>query len=171
MASSTAARNRYELSYSHVKYQLQGDESTDDVRVQDETPPQSEYEKKKQNFITRSIWTFVMIAGFFAAMFSGHIYVVAIVTIIQIISYKEVIAIANVPIQGRNLPLTRSLNWYYLGVTMYYLYGESVIYYFKHILLVDRVLSPFVTHHRFIGFVLYIIGKMPHPLANPWHTC
>jgi hypothetical protein len=42
---------------------------------------------------------------------------------------------------------------------MYFLYGESVIYYFKHILLVDRILLPLATHHRFISFMLYIIGE------------
>jgi phosphatidate cytidylyltransferase len=122
-------------------------------------PPLSEYEKKKQTFITRTIWTFVMIAGFFIAMFSGHIYVIAIVTAIQIMSFKEVIAIANVPSKEKNLRFTKSLNWYFLATTMYFLYGESVIYYFKHVLLVDRVLLPFATHHRFISFVLYVMGE------------
>lgn len=126
--------------------------------LQKEEPPLSEYEKKKQTFITRTIWTFVMITGFFIAMFSGHIYVIAIVTAVQIISFKEVIAIANVPSRAKNLRFTRSLNWYLLGSMMYFLYGESVIYYFKHIVLVDRVLLPFATHHRFISFMLYIIG-------------
>ncbi|MCJ1351943.1 MAG: hypothetical protein MMC33_001927 [Icmadophila ericetorum] len=121
-------------------------------------PEPSEYEKKKQTFITRTIWTFVMIAAFFFAMFSGHIYIIGIVTAIQIISFKEVIAIANVPSRANNLPFTRSLNWYFLGTVMYYLYGESVIYYFKHIVLVDKVLLPFATHHRFISFMLYMIG-------------
>ena len=100
-----------------------------------------------------------MIAGFFVAMLSGHIYIIGIVTAIQIISFKEVIAIANVPSRAKNLPFTRSLNWYFLGTTMYFLYGESVIYYFKHIVLVDKVLLPFATHHRFISFVLYVIGQ------------
>jgi hypothetical protein len=54
---------------------------------------------------------------------------------------------------------TKSLNWYFLGTAMYFLYGESIIYYFKHILLVDRILLPLATHHRFISFMLYIIGK------------
>lgn len=102
-----------------------------------------------------------MIAGFFLAMFAGHIYVIGIVTAIQIVSFKEVIAIANVPSRAKNLPFTRSLNWYFLGTTMYFLYGESVIYYFKHIVLVDRVLLPFATHHRFISFMLYVIGPSP----------
>ena len=99
-----------------------------------------------------------MIAGFFTAMFSGHLYVIAIVTGIQIVSFKEVIAIANVPSRAKNLRFTRSLNWYFLGTTMYFLYGENVIYYFKHIVLVDKVLLPFATHHRFISFMLYVIG-------------
>jgi phosphatidate cytidylyltransferase len=99
-----------------------------------------------------------MIAVFFISMFSGHIYIIGIVTAIQIISFKEVIAIANVPSKAKNLRFTRSLNWYFLGTVMYYLYGESVIYYFKHIVLVDRVLLPFATHHRFISFMLYVMG-------------
>ena len=100
-----------------------------------------------------------MIAFFFWILFSGHIYIIIVVTAVQIISFKEVIAISNVPSRARSLRFTKSLNWYFLGTTMYYLYGESVIYYFKHILLVDKVFLPLATHHRFIGFMLYIIGS------------
>lgn len=99
-----------------------------------------------------------MIGVFFFAMFSGHIYILFIITAIQIVAFKEVINIAQVPAKQKNLPLTRSLNWYFLAITMYFLYGESVIYYFKHILLVDKVLLPFATHHRFISFMMYILG-------------
>ncbi|OIW32758.1 phosphatidate cytidylyltransferase [Coniochaeta ligniaria NRRL 30616] len=118
----------------------------------------AEYEKKKANFITRTFWTFVMIGGFFAALFMGHVYIILIITAIQIISFKEVIAIASVPSRARDLRSTKSLNWYWLATTMYFLYGESVIYYFKHIVLVDKVLLPLATHHRFISFILYVFG-------------
>ena len=101
-----------------------------------------------------------MIGAFFSAMFMGHIYILVIVTAVQIISFKEVIAIANVPSRARRLRFTKALNWYWLATTMYFLYGESVIYYFKHIVLVDKVLLPFATHHRFISFMLYTIGKL-----------
>ncbi|KAJ4353578.1 phosphatidate cytidylyltransferase [Didymosphaeria variabile] len=127
----------------------------------DETPAppeQSDYEKKMQNLYTRTIWTFAMLGGFFWALFAGHIYIIILITALQIISFKEVIAIHAVPSKARNLRFTKSLNWYFLGTTMYFLYGESVIYYFKHILLVDRILLPLATHHRFISFMLYIIG-------------
>ncbi|KAF7447227.1 CTP-transf-1 domain containing protein [Pyrenophora tritici-repentis] len=123
-----------------------------------EEQPQSEYEKKKANFITRTIWTLVMIGGFFWALGAGHVFIMIAVTAVQVISFKEVIAIANVPSKARSLRFTKSLNWYFLGIAMYFLYGESVIYYFKHILMVDRLLLPLATHHRFISFMLYIIG-------------
>lgn len=129
-----------------------------DIKTDLQNAPISEYEKKKQTFITRSIWTFAMIGIFFGAMFMGHIYIIVIVTAVQIVSFKEVIAIANVPSRARRLRFTKSLNWYWLATTMYFLYGESVIYYFKHIVLVDKVLLPFATHHRFISFMLYVIG-------------
>ena len=99
-----------------------------------------------------------MIMGFFWVLGAGHIYIIIIVTAVQVISFKEVIAIANVPSKARSLRFTKSLNWYFLGTAMYFLYGESVIYYFKHILLVDRILLPLATHHRFISFMMYIIG-------------
>lgn len=119
----------------------------------------SEYEKKKANFMVRTFWTLVMIAGFFAALLAGHIYVVLIITTIQIISFKEVIAIANIGSRARDLRFTKSLNWYWLATTMYFLYGESVVYYFRHIILVDKVLQPLSTHHRFISFCIYIFGR------------
>lgn len=49
---------------------------------------------------------------------------------------------------------------YFLISTYYFLYGESIIYYFKEIVLVDAFLLPFATHHRFISFVLYCIGNL-----------
>ncbi|KAJ4364503.1 phosphatidate cytidylyltransferase [Neocucurbitaria cava] len=106
-----------------------------------DVPVQTEYEKKRANFIERTVWTLVMIGGFFWALGAGHLYIIIIVTAVQVISFKEVIAIANVPSKARSLRFTKSLNWYFLGTAMYFLYGESVIYYFKHILMVDRAAS------------------------------
>jgi CDP-diglyceride synthetase len=59
-----------------------------------------------------------MIGAFFGAMFMGHIYIIAIVTAVQIVSFKEVIAIANVPSRARRLRFTKALNWYWLATTM-----------------------------------------------------
>ena len=45
------------------------------------------YEKKKQSIIQRTIWTFVMIGGFFTAMFMGHIYIIMVITAIQVCAH------------------------------------------------------------------------------------
>ncbi|KAK3949892.1 cytidylyltransferase family-domain-containing protein [Pseudoneurospora amorphoporcata] len=118
----------------------------------------SDYEKKKANFLERTLWTLIMIAVFFAALFMGHIYIVVIITAVQIMSFKEVIAISSGASRARDIQSTKSLNWYWLAIAMYFLHGESVIYYFKHIVMVDRVLLPLATHHRFICFTLYVVG-------------
>lgn len=110
-----------------------------------------------------------MMAGFFLALFSGHLYLIILATAIQIVSFKEVITIANVPSRAKNLRFTKSLNWYFLATTMYFLYGESVIYYFKHVLLVDIVLLPLATHHRFISFMLYVMGTYPQGRTGKIH--
>jgi hypothetical protein len=58
---------------------------------------------------------------------------------------------------------SRALAWYFFAVTNYFLYGETIVYYFKHIILVDAYVLPFAQRHRFISFILYIIG--PHLLT------
>ncbi|KAK3389581.1 cytidylyltransferase family-domain-containing protein [Podospora didyma] len=146
---------------SSIKLRSPTTATLDGIQEKPPTPEEAkaaEYEKKKANFMTRSFWSLVMIAGFFAALFMGHVYILLIITAIQIISFKEVIAIASVPSRARDLQSSKSLNWYWLATTMYFLYGESVVYYFKHIVLVDKVLLPLATHHRFISFVLYVFG-------------
>ncbi len=64
-------------------------------------------------------------------------------------------------IEGRREELwSKSLSWYFFAVVNYLLYGESIIYYFKHIVFVDAYFIPFARHHRFLSFMLYVFGFM-----------
>lgn len=141
--------------------------SSDDSKVQhksakdqDETSAVvvNEKEQKKQNFIVRTFWTLVMIGGFFLIIAAGHIYIIGLVVLIEILAFKEVINLAAKPSVEKKLPWGRTLNWYFLATTIYFLEGESVIYYFKHIVLVDSFLLPLAINHRFVSYCLYIIG-------------
>jgi phosphatidate cytidylyltransferase len=40
------------------------------------------------------------------------------------------------------------------------------MHYFKQIVMVDAFLLPFATHHRFISFVLYVIGEFFKPFRE-----
>lgn len=47
---------------------------------------------------------------------------------------------------------------YFFSIANYFLYGESIIYYFKHVVFIDAYLLPFARHHRFISLILYLAG-------------
>ncbi|KAI8977424.1 cytidylyltransferase family-domain-containing protein [Mycotypha africana] len=115
-------------------------------------------QKKWKNWWLRTTTTFMMIGAFFAILASGHIWVILMVIAISTSVYNEVLQIAQVPAKDSSFKWFKTMSWYFLVTTAYFLYGESIIYYFQHVVLVDRVLLPFATHHRFISFVLYVIG-------------
>ncbi|KAJ3324033.1 hypothetical protein HDU76_013505 [Blyttiomyces sp. JEL0837] len=114
--------------------------------------------KKWRNWWVRTFWTFMMIAGFFAILASGHIWVVLLVVVIQTMVYWEVISIAHVPSKAKKMPWFRTFTWYFLLSTNYFMYGETIITYFKESVFVDAFLTPLATHHSFISFSLYVIG-------------
>lgn len=117
-------------------------------------------QKKWKNWWVRTITTFMMIGAFFLILASGHIWVILMVIAISTVVYNEVLQIAQGPAKDSNFKWFKTMSWYFLVTTTYFLYGESIIYYFQEVVLVDRVLLPFATHHRFISFLLYVIGFM-----------
>ncbi|KAF5354918.1 hypothetical protein D9756_005325 [Leucocoprinus leucothites] len=129
---------------------------------------EAEKEKKRQNIFQRTIWTIIMIGGFIGLLLLGHVYMILLVMLCQTLVYREVTALFSLATtesepqaHGRGIvkardPWSKTLNWYFFAVTNYFLYGESIIYYFK----VHAQLLPFVTNHRMISFTLYIIGFM-----------
>ncbi|KAF9029055.1 hypothetical protein BDZ89DRAFT_1101640 [Hymenopellis radicata] len=131
--------------------------------------PDTEQAKKRQNVVTRTVWTLIMIFGFIGLLLLGHGYMVILVMICQTLVYREVTALfslkkpspeSKVVDHGKKDPWSKTLNWYFFAVTNYFLYGESIIYYFKHVVFADAQLLPFATNHRMISFVLYTIGFM-----------
>ena len=56
-------------------------------------------------------------------------------------------------------PCNELIARYFFVITNFFLYGESIIYYFKHVIFVDAYFVPFAKNHRFFSFLLYIVGK------------
>ncbi|KAI8081482.1 phosphatidate cytidylyltransferase [Halteromyces radiatus] len=99
-----------------------------------------------------------MIASFFFVLASGYIWSIIGVLFITVMVYNEVVQIACLGAQEQSIRWFKTMSWYFLITTEYFLYGESIIYYFNEIIMVDSFLIPFATHHRFISFMLYVIG-------------
>ena len=116
------------------------------------------HSNKKQTFIVRTIWTFVMIFGFFVILGSGHIWCIALIIFCQITTFKECIGITHLSSQERNLPLTRTLNWYFLFTTIYYLDGLSIAQFFTKYYIKFPILNWLTLNHIFISYCLYVLG-------------
>ena len=111
---------------------------------------------------------------------------VVLVMLCQTLVYREVTSLFSLKrkdvgehnARGRD-PWSKTLNWYFFAVTNYFLYGESIIYYFKvshrvrhhalcslssiplssqHVVFSNVQLTLFATNHRFVSFTLYLIG-------------
>jgi phosphatidate cytidylyltransferase len=115
-------------------------------------------EKKKLTFITRTIWTLVMIFVFFTIIASGHLPLILSVLLLQILAFKEIIALTSEPARDKVIPYTKTLNWYLLVATLYYLDSPSIFKFFPDFILSHKTLSYLVANHKFISYSLYIAG-------------
>ncbi|ODV81457.1 phosphatidate cytidylyltransferase [Suhomyces tanzawaensis NRRL Y-17324] len=118
----------------------------------------NEAEKKKQAFVTRTIWTFVMILSFFAVLASGHLPLIGLVLVFQILTFKEIIALTAEPARDKKIPYNKSLNWYFLIATLYYLDSQSFFNFFQDAIFTNRVLTFLVLNHKFVSYSLFIAG-------------
>lgn len=120
------------------------------------------HSNKLQAFIVRTIWTFVMIGVFFFILGAGHFWCILLVVFCQVTTFKECISITVENSQIINLPLTRTLNWYFLFTTIYYLDGLSIwqftIKYLIKLPIIGNHLNWFTVNHGFICYCLYVSG-------------
>jgi phosphatidate cytidylyltransferase len=120
--------------------------------------------KKWENWWVRTLWTFVMIGGFIGILLAGHLWVMALVIGIATIMYREIITIGLGPTKALNVaqPWYRSLHWFFYGVANYFLYIDTLSYYFPGSrlawLALDSIRPLLTKHHKMISFSLYMTG-------------
>ncbi|KIM29659.1 hypothetical protein M408DRAFT_67267 [Serendipita vermifera MAFF 305830] len=112
--------------------------------------------KKKKDTGSRIMSALVLATGFVVLLLAGHIYMIMLVLIIQSLVYREITQL----FQGTRDPWSKTLNWYFFAIANYYFYGETIIYYFKHVMFSEAVFHPFAANHRLISFMLYVFGFM-----------
>ncbi|KIJ39898.1 hypothetical protein M422DRAFT_174406, partial [Sphaerobolus stellatus SS14] len=96
---------------------------------------------------------------YLALLAMGHAYMILLVLLCSSIVYREVTTLFTLRDDPESKdPWSKTLNWYFFAITNYFLYGESIIYYFKHVMFADALLLPFATNHRLISFMLYVMG-------------
>ncbi|CAF4600234.1 unnamed protein product, partial [Rotaria sp. Silwood2] len=118
----------------------------------------SGFDPRWRNWIIRGIFSFIMIIGFVKLINMGAHVVSLVILLIQIKCFQEIINIGYVVYKSHNLPWFRTLSWYFLFTSNYWLYGESLIHHFGFLMNKNNFLQPLVTYHRMIAFLLYTSG-------------
>lgn len=113
---------------------------------------------RKYNFMIRTIWTFVMISGFFITLASGHFWCLVLIFLCQIATFRECIGVTMQSSREKNLPLTKTLNWYFLFTTIYFSQAQSLFRFFEPFFYEYKALNFIATNHRFICYCLYLLG-------------
>ena len=122
----------------------------------------SERSSKLRSFRLRLYSTIVLIAGFSAIIWAGHVPLMFMILGIQTMMVKELFALARVAQEERKLPGFRAQQWYFYGVAALYMYVRFI----KNNLAVEitssarlvRALGWVLRRHTIISFFLYTAG-------------
>jgi phosphatidate cytidylyltransferase len=113
---------------------------------------------KWRNYVVRFLFTWIMIGGFGFMVYLGPLSITILILAIQVKCFHEIITIGYVVYKSHHLPWFRTISWYFLAASNYYLYGESLIEKFSLLLRRNDFLMTFVIYHRFISFTMYTAG-------------
>ncbi|XP_062162966.1 phosphatidate cytidylyltransferase 1-like [Alnus glutinosa] len=108
-----------------------------------------------------SIW---MIAGFVFIIYMGHLYIMAMVVVIQIFMARELFNLLRKTHEDSQLPGFRLLNWHFFFTAMLFVYGRLLSQRLVNTITSDRFLYRLVSslfkYHMAICYFLYIAGFM-----------
>lgn len=121
-------------------------------------------QNKYKSMLTRiysSIW---MIGGFVLIIYMGHLYIWAMVVIIQIFMAKELFNLLRKAHEDKRLPGFRMLNWHFFFTAMLFVYGRILNQHLVNTVTIDKFLyqsvSSFTKYHMVTSYFLYIAGFM-----------
>uniref|UniRef100_A0A0D6QVF2 Phosphatidate cytidylyltransferase n=1 Tax=Araucaria cunninghamii TaxID=56994 RepID=A0A0D6QVF2_ARACU len=115
--------------------------------------------KSMRTRVWSSIW---MIGGFIFILYMGHLYIWAMIVVIQIFMAKELFNLLRTAHEDKELPGFRSLNWHFFFTAMVYVYGRFLSRQLVNSISSDRFLSQFfsdlIKYHMLICYFMYIAG-------------
>lgn len=117
---------------------------------------------KYKSFLVRAYSTVWMIAGFTLIVYMGHLYITAMVVVIQIFMARELFNLLRKAHEERDLPGFRMLNWHFFFTAMLFVYGRILSQRLVNTVTSDKFLYQFVSslikYHMVICYFLYISG-------------
>ncbi|RRT85410.1 hypothetical protein BHE74_00011603 [Ensete ventricosum] len=106
-----------------------------------------------------SVW---MIGGFTFIIYMGHLYIWALIVVIQIFMAKELFNLLRRANEERQLPGFRLLNWHFFFTAVLFTYGRFLSRQLVNTVTSDKLLyqlvSGLIKYQMFICYFLYIAG-------------
>ncbi|CDO99160.1 unnamed protein product [Coffea canephora] len=119
---------------------------------------------KYKSMLIRMYSTVWMIGGFVFVLYMGHLYIWAMVVVIQIFMAKELFNLLRRAHEDKQLPGFRLLNWHFFFTAMLFGYGRILNQRLVNTVIQDKFLyklvSEFIKYHMVTCYFLYIAGFM-----------
>lgn len=106
-----------------------------------------------------SVW---MIGSFVLIIYMGHLYITAMIVVIQIFMARELFNLLRRTHEDKQLPGFRLLNWHFFFTAMLFVYGRILSQRLVNTVNSDKVLyrlvSSLIKYHMVVCYSLYITG-------------
>ncbi|GER25493.1 phosphatidate cytidylyltransferase [Striga asiatica] len=124
---------------------------------------------KYRSMLIRTYSTVWMIGGFVLIIYMGHLYIWAMVVVIQIFMAKELFSLLRKAHEDSHLPGFRLLNWHFFFTAMLFVYGRILSQRLVNTVTTDKFLyklvGKLIKYHMVTCYFLYIAGFMWFILA------
>ncbi|VAH64106.1 unnamed protein product [Triticum turgidum subsp. durum] len=119
-------------------------------------------QNKYKSMLIRTYSTLWMIGGFVFVVYMGHLYIWAMVVVIQIFMATELFNLLRRSSEEKQLPGFRLLNWHFFFTAMLFTYGRFLSRELVNTVTSDHLLyklvSGLIKYQMFICYFLYIAG-------------
>lgn len=119
-------------------------------------------QNKYKSMLIRTQSTVWMIGGFALTIYMGHLYIWALVVVIQIFMAKELFNLLRKAHEDRQLPGFRLMNWHFFFTAVLFVYGRILSQQLVNTVTSDQFLyklvSGLIKYQMVICYFLYIAG-------------
>ena len=84
-------------------------------------------EQARSKIVTRVTFAILLLVVFFGIAWAGHLYIFLLVCGIQIMLFKELVAVRYRAAMEKKTPLFRTLQWSWFVAAMFYSHGDSIV--------------------------------------------
>ncbi|XP_068667467.1 phosphatidate cytidylyltransferase 1-like [Aristolochia californica] len=145
-----------------IRHRKRSSEAVPDANKASVGPLLVNDQDKYKSMRVRALSTAWMIAGFVFILYMGHLYIWAMIVVIQIFMAKELFNLVRRAHESTHLPGFRLLNWHFFFTAMLFTYGRFLSRQLVNTVTSDKFLyqlaGVLIKYQMFICYFLYIAG-------------